>query len=471
VTRHQALGWLLVGQLALCVWLRVSGFLAISDDDYARVVIAQRFVGGPSWDPSGSSWLPLPFLLTGSAMTLFGATLEVARAVAVASSLGAIVLLYAAARQLSMSRGFAVVTALLGASLPTLRPLAVATVPEYWCAALAVFGLCTLARNGRVRVLGALALGAATACRYETWPLTLGFALFCALDARRPSERRTALSAAVVALSFPAAWLAHGAAHHGSALFFVARVQNYKAALGGDGRDLLGMWTGYPAALFTREPELVALVLCAALAARFARGASPEPRVPTLRLLFPCALALVVLVVGDVRGGAPTHHPERALLASWLVLLLVALTTVARLGSIRAAQILVLSVALALPFRWSLTPSNYGPRPDEEEAGRLVRSRLSATEKVALATSDYGYFAIEATAGYPERFVLAETHDPRLARSGLSLAESLRENARRAHACYGLLPLCIELDGVRLEGESSAFKLVRFVRDDCSHNR
>src|SRR5438105_1305993 len=59
------------------------GFTHVSDDDYARVVIAQKFAHAPSVDPSGTSWLPLPFWMNGAAMMMFGRSLEVARAVAV----------------------------------------------------------------------------------------------------------------------------------------------------------------------------------------------------------------------------------------------------------------------------------------------------------------------------------------------------------------------------------------------------
>ena len=65
----------LLGVLALLG----SGFRAISDDDYARTVIAQRFVGAPKLDPSGTSWLPFPFHAMGAAMVLFGRSIEVAR--------------------------------------------------------------------------------------------------------------------------------------------------------------------------------------------------------------------------------------------------------------------------------------------------------------------------------------------------------------------------------------------------------
>ena len=56
------------------------GFDHVSDDDYARVTIAQSFAHAPRLDPSGTSWLPFPFWALGSVMAVFGRSLEVARA-------------------------------------------------------------------------------------------------------------------------------------------------------------------------------------------------------------------------------------------------------------------------------------------------------------------------------------------------------------------------------------------------------
>ncbi len=44
-----------------CVAAWRAGFRALSDDDYARISIAQHFTREPSFDPSGTSWLPAPF--------------------------------------------------------------------------------------------------------------------------------------------------------------------------------------------------------------------------------------------------------------------------------------------------------------------------------------------------------------------------------------------------------------------------
>ncbi|MBW2459757.1 MAG: hypothetical protein JRI68_35025, partial [Deltaproteobacteria bacterium] len=85
----------LVGAVVL-----MGGFRAVSDDDFARVVLAQQWAFDPQLDPTGTSWLPLPFWLYGGVMTVFGTSLDVARITAFALGLASAVLLYGAARLL-----------------------------------------------------------------------------------------------------------------------------------------------------------------------------------------------------------------------------------------------------------------------------------------------------------------------------------------------------------------------------------
>src|SRR4051794_3443153 len=60
-TIWRALLGLAVLRLALNLALGRAGLHALSDDDYARVAIAEAFAGAPRLDPSHTSWLPFPF--------------------------------------------------------------------------------------------------------------------------------------------------------------------------------------------------------------------------------------------------------------------------------------------------------------------------------------------------------------------------------------------------------------------------
>src|SRR5688572_28807016 len=172
-----------------------TGFVAVSDDDFARLVIAQRFSAAPSFDPSGTSWMPAPFWVYGGLMTVFGRSIGVARAIAFALGIASALVLLVAARWLGASRGGALAGALLCALLPHAAWLGVATVPEAWVSSLTVLGLSSLSttndrsrlrsppygRTDRRRLVGGLALLVATWSRYEAWPAAAVFVGYCAL--------------------------------------------------------------------------------------------------------------------------------------------------------------------------------------------------------------------------------------------------------------------------------------------------
>ena len=414
-------------QLGVCWIVRASGFRAISDDDYARVVIAAEFVNNPSWDPSGTSWLPFPFLLNGSAMTVFGDDLAVARGVAIVTAVLTACLLYSAARMLGASRLWAVLGTLSSSALAYSALLSVSTVPEYLCAGCLVFAASTLTvRTAGLRMLGALAVLVACASRYEAWPVAGGFALLNLFDAWKcPSaqDRSGYIIPAALAVAFPLNWLAYGAVHHGNPLFFVSRVVDYKRSLGDALPSLWQLASETPRALLFAEPEPVLAALAAWFFAR--RVVSRErARLSLWRAWFPLALMVITLIVGAARGGAPTHHSERALLACWLLFTLSAatwLSTATRENATTKTQrrSVFVAVALAIGLGAGLRYSNFMferqpviNRLEEESIGIELKHR-ELTSPIALRTPDYGYFAIIATAGQPENFEILERHDPR----------------------------------------------------------
>lgn len=392
-----------------------SGFRALSDDDYARITIAQRFVAAPHLDPSGTSWLPAPFWLYGAAFRVLGSELWVARELALVLALAATWLVFVAARVLGLGRWAAVFAAALSTLLPYSALLGVAALPEVPCAALILFGAATLARpNYALRLGGGIALCAACLSRYEAWPVALAFALFSAWDARKNPQLAFA---ALWALFGPAAWLVIGHVEHGDALFFVARVTSYKRALGGGSGSLGARIFEYPKLLLLAEPELTALVALALLSF----WKSPVPRAargyvrPALALL----AALAFLIVGSVRDGVPTHHAARVLLPIYF------------LGGALCGDAFELwswrwprgpgLTAFAFAAAVALLGISARPRllPRESFADRHEELRIGAEAKargagpLAIDTPDYGYFAVEAAFGLAKPANPLVDHDPR----------------------------------------------------------
>src|SRR5260370_14864728 len=100
---------------AYVLWL---GFDHVSDDDYARTVVAEQFAQAPRLDPSGTSWLPLPFWIVGAAMRLAGRSLAVARTTAIALGTSSVALPYVAMRTAGVERAAALLAAGVAMAMP-----------------------------------------------------------------------------------------------------------------------------------------------------------------------------------------------------------------------------------------------------------------------------------------------------------------------------------------------------------------
>jgi dolichyl-phosphate-mannose-protein mannosyltransferase len=395
-----------------CLW---SGFRAVSDDDYSRVVIAARFAQHPSLDPSGTSWLPLPFWLYGLPMAVFGDSLLVARVVAVVSGAASAVLVWLAAKLLGFSDRAALWGALGAVLLPYGAWLSAATVPEAPTSALILLGsVCLVRPEPKLRAWGGLALGAACFCRYEAWAPAVLFCILTTTDALRTRQRVLFLAAGFAAAPM-VLWLLHGVLRHGDALFFVARVRQYQAALGGPVHGFFSALWQTPLALVRFEPELFA-VTAVALGLTLRNGGSPFG--PTAwRPLAALGALVAFLVVADATGGSATHHPERSLLpVFWFLALLAAglITRIADEGE-RPWRLPALALPLALGASLLLRPDvrqTFADRREEEQVGNVLR-RLHA-EHVVLDTDDFGFFAVQAALGHGKSSPLSE-HDPRRA--------------------------------------------------------
>jgi hypothetical protein len=392
-----------------------SGFRAISDDDFARVVIAQTFAAAPSLDPSGTSWLPFPFWIYGGAMLVFGRGLETARGVALALGLCAPALLYAATWLVTRERRAALVSGILGGAFPYAAWMGVATVPDGFAAALAVFGVCALQPSREPRpwlVAGALALWAAALSRYEFWPVA-GVASAFALAAARSLRDGRAASIATLPLLGPLGWLLNGSLRHGDPLFFLARVSAYKRALGADSEPFERVF-GLPVAILRYEPELAVAALVSVALLLSARGARLSPRY--VRLGLALLAQLVFLMVGELGAAGPTHHGERALLAVWCAAAVIVGDVLGRARRLELAGIVFAGglAALILRPRWTRL-DGFADREAEVALGSAAR-QVAGTRALAIDTSDYGYFAVIAGFAAPERARPVVDHDPRRGR-------------------------------------------------------
>lgn len=405
---------ILVGVVVLAL-----GFGAISDDDFARVVIAQGFAKTPRLDPSGTSWLPLPFWVTGTSMMVLGRSFEAARLVAIGSGVLSCFVVYVAARWLVDRTRVALFAALFVAVWPTTARLGVATVPELPAAALSLLAIASVATpDPRRRLVGAAAIFAACLCRYEPWFVAFGVAAYDLWDARRPRHRAVLIGAALLAVAAPVAWCAWNAHAHDGPFHFVDRVSRYKEAI--DQGALGGRVLAYVLGFLRLEPEWLAFAIYFVARWYRRRDLAPAHFAAFSRpLVFSVAL-FVLLTASSIKGGAPTHHAERAL----LVLLLFGAVVLAHAAAFSwdergrlvdpTRHLLTLAIAcvvLAYPARrWVLKTDSFARRDAELRMG--ARAAAASDGCLVVDVVDYGHFAVEAGSGAPERWVRSRAPAP-----------------------------------------------------------
>jgi hypothetical protein len=398
-------------KLVVSAWVLAQGFSHISDDDYARTVIAQQFAHAPRLDPSATSWLPLPFWLEGTVMMVAGRSLGVARTVAVTLGAASVCLPYLAMRWAHVPRAAALIAVVIAMALPWSAWLSAATVPEGWAGATVAAAAIVLEGRG-AEPWAAAALMAASLCRYEAWPACAVLTTFCIGRAQREGRFWHYGVSALVALAGPTAWMAWNAHAHGSALHFLSRVSAFRQAIGAADLALRDKLLGYPEALVRETPE-AAVLGSVGLAGMVHSG--------TLRARWRSAATVVAavvafLVAGDLGDGAPTHHPTRALSAAWWILVGMGgdaiLVFVRNLPSHRGRRALIAGAAVAavwcawLPARWYASPGRTEPERRDAQIARGRGMRMRNVQKAVITPCSFEHFALIAAWGAPERALL-----------------------------------------------------------------
>ncbi len=388
-----------------------AGFHGISDDDFSRTVIAQHFAQAPRVspssicvdDPSQMSWLPLPFWITGSAMILLGTSLAVARGVGVAFGVVAMWMVYAAAARVLADRKLALIAALVACARPASVLYGAASTPDLAGAAAMTLVVALITTTKPAFVLASVVTFAATLTRYEAWllvPAVAGLATLAALGGTLPRPQLVA----VLALSGagPLSWLAYNHAAFGDALHFAKVVSDYKLTLQADAP--LTRLIEIPRAILLAEPEVLgvfviaAVVLCKTTALAVHRKA--------LWIFLALGLALTAL---STRGGGPTHHVERAVYSMHLYLTIATTALIAAVRRERLVTPLAFIVAAPLSLIRLIHRESVAQRDTEIEMGAALDAVVPRGERVVIAATDFGHFAIQAAFARPGDI---HPHDP-----------------------------------------------------------
>jgi hypothetical protein len=436
------------------VVVRALGFEHVSDDDFARVTIAQSFAHAPKLDPSGTSWLPFPFWALGSVMLAFGRSLSVARTASIGFASAAAVLPYAALRMTGASRRAAMVALAFATLSPWSLWLGAATVPESFTAsftASAVIALGSL-RGPRLplgaRIGFALALVAACLSRYEPWPVAAVLAVVLALRGVRGGDRadggadhaggdaegdhaggggdhayggRQDLALAALVAAGPLLWMAWNGHAHGDALHFFQRVARFKRALGEAPVSTVDALLLYPRLFVTRRPDIVLALALAFTGGHVFVKSRAEVRAAWLVPLACAAAEIAFLAYGNARDGAPAHHAERALLGVMFITAMFAVDVLvlaapaalarARVPALAAGGVVV-AAWLASGFAGVRDVPGSGPAEDRS-AQISLGSALRADDVANLEVTPcaYEHFALVAAFAAPEKVAILPRTD------------------------------------------------------------
>ncbi|MDF2693251.1 MAG: hypothetical protein K0S65_1634 [Labilithrix sp.] len=396
---------------AACIAARAAGFDHVSDDDFARVTIAQAFAHAPKLDPSGTSWLPFPFWILGSAMAIAGRSLAVALAASILFASLAAATPFLALRACRVPRGRAFFATAFALATPWCLWLGSAPVPESFTATLTaagVVGLSAYRARGTGVLLFAGAVAAACLSRYESWPVAAVLAVALATRAVRTKDRWLTIGALVCAVG-PLAWMAWNAHAHDGPLHFFRRVSNFKRAIGDGATDPVDALLLYPKLLFTTRPEVTIPAVFLVVPAMRDVDIRHRWGLPLL-----CVVAQVAfLAYGNARDGAPAHHAERALLGALVLLALfvadagfVKLRELVRDGRGLTAKVGAACVAVA----WVISavrgydPPGLGASEDRrEQIARGAKLRAEGVKALVVTPCAFEHFALLAAYGAPER--------------------------------------------------------------------
>jgi hypothetical protein len=391
---------LVVLKAAAMLYALHCGFQQISDDDYARVVIAQSFAHAPKLDPSGTSWLPLPFWLYGGLMMVLGRSLEVARGIAFVLGMLSPIVVYAGIRSMGVSWKGAWLGTLMGALTPWSVWLGLAPVPEAWAGACGAAALLFLA-SSRTTIAGLLSL-VATLSRYETWPIALVVGIASLLRTRAD---RNALIGGGLALAGPALWLLNNTWAHHDPFNFIARVASFHRT-NTPTIPLTHRLLEYPTALVVDATDTFVIGLVGVW--YLVRNPS---RVRWALPMIGIGAVLAFLIYGEFRDGAPTHHAVRALIPIIIVLAAVGGIALAE----RRHKMMVSAVVGWIAFvAWRSHDDVPGSSASEQRTAQMARGRALAHDtSLTLVPCAYEHFAFVAAYGEPERVrIEGATHEP-----------------------------------------------------------
>lgn len=410
-------------------------FYAISADEASRVLLADRWRRAPRLIVH--AWPPLPQILIGIGLWLHLDMFLTPRLVTMLAGLAAVPALGWLAHELFRDRPTSMLTMLLAAVFPQRVLLSSVPLAEIYTGLFVVIGCAGLARYLRMGGIGWLAaagLGFALggACRYEAWIFAAGagFLLVYLRLRHEPGVRIGHLTvfAAVVSI-FPLWWMYAWKREFGGYLRFLTIVKSEYEFL--FGVNALELFTRSASWQFLTE-NIQSLNIVGLLGLWCAARESSLVR----RLLFPPALAFLLMSISSALGALPSHNFWR-LSWPWTYMLIpftarvplmvtTWLSSRPRLSSRFAMGAGVcITGGLFLAFAMQALQRGHESTMDEQQRdaaaflARMLDDPTNAQCNVLIDSSNWSYIHIRVASGHPDQFVQMGGFDAR--RQGKSL--------------------------------------------------
>lgn len=421
------LGMLLLVRIVLQLALLRAGFLALTADEFARMLLAARWSQGPfvTWQ---GVWLPFHMYLYGAALWLFEDIWLTGRVVTAFLGLLSLLLMFLLVWRLSGSQRAALISVVLLGVNPlhlwlSSTPLTETAYLNFLLASAVGLVLFWQQDQRRYLFLAAAALLLASGFRYEAWLAAAVFSgalLLKAVQAyrfRELSRSRAAwlLGAAALPWVFPVLWMAGNAAANGDPLYFLQTAGAYKRTWYGAGQN----YQAYVQAFLKIDPWVL-LLAGPGLALMLAR------RQRTWSVGWYAALAIVPLLFFIFLHGGQPEPPANYLryLAGFVFLLVPAAAFLLdrlakRLSGQSQRQSLILLLILGLIVTLQLRTA-FQFKNDAAAAGLAVGRQIQQFQQqgdrqqrsVVIELLYWDYLAIRTGANEPRGLLYDRQLDP-----------------------------------------------------------
>jgi Dolichyl-phosphate-mannose-protein mannosyltransferase len=410
-----ALVAIVFGRLILQVFLFRDGFLAITADDFGRIIQdAVPWVSDPSTIHLYGVWLPFYKIIYGLGIIVYRNLLVTPRILSTIFGILSILLIYRTTKLLFHKTGIGIISATLFAFSPMGVWLASTSLSEmpyilFVLASLFYYLHYLNTRKSSYLYTSCLFLGLTTGLRYEGWWLGVFMSTYILFDQWRARKTKegfripfgTIILSLALIWTFPICWMLGNYFHYQNPVWFIGDISNYKTRWYGVGID----YFQYLKTILRFDPVGLFLILVAFVIS------FRQKKTPSMK--FYMVISLLPLILFIFLHGGRSEPPRNLLryMAPYMIcfypligfisdrLIMVINMSIGRNAAISIAIILaILSGLIIEDFRYSNDPAALGVAVGEEIAHQREFVSVDAAMPVMIELIHWDFLAIHSGA-------------------------------------------------------------------------